>query len=278
MRILLAHNFYRTSAPSGEDVVFRNEHDLLERHGIEVIPYVVHNDNLDDRGLLRKIRIAAKTVWSGQSSESLRKLIASSRPDLVHFHNTFPQISPSAYAACRRAGVPVVQTLHNYRLICPGALLLRDGVPCESCVGSTLLHAVRHRCYRGSLPATATLAAMLAVNRRLGSYTDNVDRYIALTEFAASRLRAGGLPGERISVKPNFLPDDPQPGRGGGGYAVFVGRLSSEKGLHTLLRAWRHLPNLPLKILGDGPLRSQLEQQVASGRIPAGCRDQLTSM
>jgi glycosyltransferase involved in cell wall biosynthesis len=180
---------------------------------------------------------------------------------LAHFHNTFPLISPSAYAACQDNAVPVVQTLHNYRFICPGALLMRDGHPCEDCVGTSLLPALRHRCYRGSLPATGAVVWMLSSNRLRGAYQNLVNRYIALTNFAAGRLIAGGLPESRMQVKANFLPNAPEMGLGGGNYAVYVGRLSEEKGVRTLLDAWRHVDGFPLKILGDGPLRHELEGQ-----------------
>ncbi len=261
MRVLLGHDFYRSSAPSGEDAVFRAERALLERSGVEVIPFERFNDDIDDSSLGKRVRIALDTAWSERAYAELRKVIAQTRPDVAHFHNTFPVISPSAYAACQDEGVPVVQTLHNYRLICPGALLMRNGEPCEDCVGHSLLPALRHRCYRGSLPATAALVWMLASNRRRGTYRRMVNRYVALTRFAAIKLAQGGLPQERIAVKPNFLADAPTPGSGDGGYAVFIGRLSEEKGIHTLVRAWKWVRGLPLKVAGDGPLRSQLEAQ-----------------
>jgi glycosyltransferase involved in cell wall biosynthesis len=182
---------------------------------------------------------------------------------VAHFHNTFPLISPSAYAACQDNGVPVVQTLHNYRLICANALLLREGRPCEACVGTSLLPALRYRCYRGSLPATGAVVWMLARNRRRGTYRRLVDRYIALTHFAAGRLIAGGLPAERMTVKPNFLDAPPIGAETRENFAVYVGRLSAEKGVRTLLEAWRHVPSLPLKIAGEGPLRAEVTDAAA---------------
>jgi glycosyltransferase involved in cell wall biosynthesis len=259
MRVLLGHDYYRSSAPSGEDAVFHTERALLERSGMEVIPFERFNDDIDDSTLGQRMRIALDAAWSGATYRAVRELIAKTRPDVAHFHNTFPVISPSAYAACQDEGVPVVQTLHNYRLICPGALLMRDGTPCEDCIGRSLLPALRHRCYRGSLPATAALVWMLASNRRRGSYHQLVNRYVALTRFAAAKLAQGGLPERRIVVKPNFLADVPAPGAGDGAYAVFVGRLSEEKGIHTLVRAWRQVRGLTLKVAGDGPLRGRLE-------------------
>lgn len=261
MRVLLGHDYYRSSAPSGEDAAFCTERALLERNGFEVITFERFNDDIDDSTLANRIKVALNAAWSDTTYWSLRELIGKTRPHVAHFHNTFPLISPSAYAACQDAGVPVVQTLHNYRLICPGALLMRDGAPCEDCVGASLLPALRHRCYRGSLPATASVVWMLARNRLRGSYQRLVNRYVALTRFAATSLVRGGLPRHRIVVKPNFMTDVPAPGKGDGGYAVFVGRLSEEKGIHTLARAWRQVRGVRLKVAGDGPLRKQLEAQ-----------------
>jgi len=267
MRILLAHDYYRSSAPSGEDAVFRNERALLEKNRIEVIPFERFNDDIDDSTLSDRLRLAGDGAWSKRTHGELSEVIRRTRPDLAHFHNTFPLISPSAYAACQDNGVPVVQTLHNYRLICPGALLMRDGHPCEDCVGTSLLSALRYRCYRGSLPATGAVVWMLSRNRLQGTYRTLVNRYIALTKFAAGRLVAGGLPESRMEVKANFLPDAPAMGFGGGNYAVYVGRLSEEKGVRTLLEAWRYVEGFPLKILGDGPLRHELEEQTRRGAL-----------
>ncbi len=269
MKILLAHNFYRSSAPSGEDAVYRNERDLLESH-FDVVRFERFNDDLDDSTAWKKIALALSGAWSRSTYADLSALIQRERPDVAHFHNTFPQITPSAWAACRDNGVPVVQTLHNYRYVCPGALLQREGEPCEDCLGGNLGHALRHRCYRDSLAATAAQSWMITRNRWNGSFRNNVDRYIALTGFAADRLSKGGLPRERIVVKPNFLPEIPPVGDGAGGYVIYTGRLSAEKGVRTLLRAWRRLePSTPLKLAGDGPLRAELEQYARRHDIDA---------
>jgi glycosyltransferase involved in cell wall biosynthesis len=268
MRILLGHNAYRSGAPSGEDAVFRNERVLLESKGHEVVCYERFNDTIDESGLSRKIKLALSGAWSPESYAEVSRIIAQCKPDIAHFHNTFPLISPSAYGACQDHGVPVVQTLHNYRLICPGALLQREGKPCEDCVGRSLLPALIHRCYRHSLPATGALVWMLARNRWHRTYQTLVNRYIALTRFSADRLIAGGLPGERIMVKPNFIPSTPEPGRGAGYYAAYVGRLSSEKGVHTLLEAWAGMGDFPLKIVGSGDLQDDLVKIAEDRGLP----------
>ena len=261
MKVLLAHDYYRSGAPSGEDIVFRNEQALLDSNGVEVIRYECFNDDINVSTLGDRLRVALEGAWSKRTYRHFFELIRRKRPDVAHFHNTFPLISPSAYAACRDNGVPVIQTLHNYRLICASAILQRDGHPCEDCVGTSLMPALWHRCYRNSLMATGALVWMLYRNRSRGSYQNLVNQYIALTHFAAGRLIAGGLPKERIAVKPNFLPDAPEAGRGDGGYAVYVGRLSEEKGVRNLLAAWKYVSGQTLKILGDGPLRGELEKQ-----------------
>ncbi len=260
MKILLAHTFYRSSAPSGEDAVYLNERKLLEEH-FDVIRFEKFNDDLDDSSLGKQVGLALSGAWSKASYQELSSLIKQTRPDLTHFHNTFPQITPSAWAACQDQGVPVVQTLHNFRYICPAALLQRDGKPCEDCIEGSLVNALKHRCYRNSIPATSAQVWTIIRNRWNGSFQNNVDRYIALTEFAASRLAAGGLPRDKIAVKPNFLLDTPGVGNGKGSYVIYTGRLSEEKGIQTLLKAWRKMDTtLTLKLAGDGPLRQQLEQ------------------
>jgi glycosyltransferase involved in cell wall biosynthesis len=180
----------------------------------------------------------------------------------MHCTNTFPLISPSAYYAARSQGVAVVQSLRNYRQLCPGGLLLRDSAVCEDCLGKWFAApAVRHGCYRGSRMASAVVAGMTTWHRMLGTWSSAVDLYFTLTEFAKSRFVAAGWPAEKIVVKPNFIDPDPGIGSGDGGYAVFVGRLSPEKGVGTLLEAWRKLESpLPLKIIGQGPLAEEVQR------------------
>lgn len=261
MRVLLVHSRYRR--PGGEDVAYDAERELLRRHGHEVREYVDHNDRVAGIG---PVRLAAGTVWSRQSRRRIAAALRAACPDVVHFHNTFPLISPSGYAACRAEGVPVVQTLANYRLLCPGANLVRDGRPCEACVGRAVpWPGVVHRCYRSSGAATAAVASMIAVHRFLGTWVRMVDVFVAPTAFAARKFVEGGLPAERVRVKPNFVDPDPGPGRHEGGFALFAGRLSKEKGVETLLRAWGRLGREapPLKVVGAGPL-----ERAAPGGAP----------
>jgi glycosyltransferase involved in cell wall biosynthesis len=259
MKVLLVHNHYRTSAPSGEDAVAENERNLLEENGVVVVPYEKFNDDVDDSSFLKRIRLGLGYAWSRRTYSEVSLLIRQTHPEIAHLHSIHPQISPSVYAACQDMEVPVVHTLHNYRYVCPGALLQRDGRPCEECVGRLPFNALRYRCYRDSLAATGSIFWMISYNRLRGTFTKQVNRYIALTEFAASRLESGGLPADRIEVKPNFLSVASSVVKERQNYAVYVGRLSEEKGVKTLLTAWSSVIGLPLKVLGDGPLRAELE-------------------
>ncbi|OLB93901.1 MAG: glycosyl transferase family 1 [Candidatus Rokubacteria bacterium 13_1_40CM_68_15] len=259
MRILVVHNYYQEAG--GEDEVFRAEVALLREHGHEVSTLTTENGAVHG---LRSLLAARDAVWSVGFQRRLRECLRQTRPDVVHFHNTFFRVSPAAYYACRDAGVPVVQTLHNYRLVCPSATFYRGGRACEDCIGRTVaLPGIRHGCYRSSRGQTAVVAGMLTAHRWLGTWQQSVDAYIAMTEFARAKFIAGGLPAEKIAIKPNFCPVDPGIGHGAGGYALFVGRLSPEKGVETLMSAWRRLGGtVPLYVVGDGPLGPVVEEFV----------------
>jgi glycosyltransferase involved in cell wall biosynthesis len=258
MKILQVHNFYQN--PGGEDQVFAAEYDLLTSHGHKVIRYEADNARITQ---ISGMTAALDTFWNQETYRSIRRLLRQERPEVVHSHNTFPLISPSLYYAAARERVPVVQTLHNYRLICPGANLFRGGHICQQCVGSVLPYrAVLHRCYRNSTAASTVTAAMLAAHRAAGTWKNNVHTYIAMSAFAKSKFVEGGLPSEHIAIKPNFLPSDPGAGPGDGDYLLFAGRLTEEKGISTLIDAWQQVhTDLRLKIAGQGPLSETCRQR-----------------
>ena len=264
MNVFIAHNFYQQ--PGGEDQAVAAEVAMLRDRGHDVVQYFVHNEVINQ---MDRMQLAARTLWNPQTYENLRDLFRTHKPQIAHFHNTFPLISPAAYYAAKAENVRVVQTLHNFRLLCGNALLFRDGIICEDCVGRTLpWPGVMHGCYRGSRMATGVVAAMLSAHRAIGTWRNAVDVYVALTEGQRRKLIQGGLPGDRVTIKPNFVYPDPGPGSGYGGYGLFVGRLSTEKGIDTLVEAWRLLEGeVPLQIVGDGPELPLVQRAAAA--LPA---------
>lgn len=253
LRVLVAHGEYQQRG--GEDAVVEAEVALLRANGHAVHEY--RRNNLDVTGLGR-VALAAQTVWSARTTREFNALMASFRPDVLHVHNTLPLISPSIYWAAHRAGVPVVQTLHNFRLLCPQALLLREGKVCEDCVGKLPWRGAVHGCYRGSMAQTTVLAGMLALHRAIGTWQHKVTRYIALNAFCRDKFIEGGLPADKIVVKPNFvdLPAPPETAREG---FLFVGRLSQEKGVAVLADALARVPQARLHVAGTGPEQSRLD-------------------
>jgi glycosyltransferase involved in cell wall biosynthesis len=260
MKVMMVHNTYQQAG--GEDIVFESEKHLLERNGHEVIPYVRSNTELRNASLADWIAVVPRMVWSSKTRHEFAVELDSGRPDIVHIHNTFMVISPSIYSACTERGVPIVQTLHNFRLLCPSADFFRDGRVCEACVDHTLLRSIQYGCYRNSRGATAGVAAMLAFHRALDTWRTSVSRFIALTEFAKDKFIASGFSPDRFVVKPNFTDRDPGERVRVGDYAVFVGRLAETKGVRVLLDAWKKLSvQYPLQIVGEGPERPALEAQ-----------------
>ena len=263
--ILLVQNHYLLEG--GEDRVFRMERRLLEERGHRVLTYTRHNEELQR---IPAWRAALDTLWNGRAARELEALVRAQGIQVVHFHNTFPRISPAAYRAVRRGGAATVQTLHNQRLLCANAFLFRNGRPCQRCLGARLpLPALRHRCYRSSLSSTAVVVLMQFLHRILGTWMLEVDAYISLTEGARTRFTESLLPPDKVHVLGNFLPTEsaasPVPPQGP---ALFLGRLEEAKGLRTLLRVWERDGDrlMPLVIAGNGPLAGEV--RAASAKNP----------
>ncbi|MGK0701216.1 glycosyltransferase family 4 protein [Priestia flexa] len=260
MKILVIHNYYQISG--GEDRVLEEEVKLLTSNGVEVVKYFISNKEVNLKGPVNKIKLGINTVWSKQKYKEIKSLIKKVNPDLVHLHNTFPLLSPSVYYACKFMGKPVVQTLHNYRLGCPGAMLLRNNEICEKCISGSLLNSVKYGCYRNSRVQTIPLSTMLYTHRFLNTWNNKVDKYIALTNFAKEKFIEIGLNKDKITVKPNFMEQHTEGRLKKDDEITFVGRISKEKGLHLLLAAWSKVGsevNTKLNVIGDGPLRKELE-------------------
>jgi len=257
MRVLIGHNHYKI--PGGEDAVFKAEHTLLQEMGEDVTLYTRHNKEIDEGHFLQKINMLRELSWSKRSYREVRSLIKKFKPHIAHFHNIFFLLTPSVYAACKDEGVPVVQSQHNFRLFCSNGLFYRDHNVCEDCLNKSLWQGVFHRCFRQSTLLTAAIATMLMKHWKKGTWTNMVDTYVTATQFSRQKLIAGGIPDDKIVVKPHFQPKSVTMAEDRG-YALYVGRLSEEKGVDVLIKAWSLGVGTPLKIIGQGPLDQTLRK------------------
>jgi glycosyltransferase involved in cell wall biosynthesis len=257
LRIVVCHNYYQQRG--GEDQVFEDEVALLSSHGHEVIPFTRRSGPVHG---LETISAAAGTIWNRSAANELAEIVTNEHIDIVHFHNWLPLISLAAPIAARGAGAATVQSIQNYRFACPKGTFFRDGEICESCLGKQIpWPAVQHGCYRDSRASSALVATALTTHRMKGTMSGSIDAYVAASRFTAEKVVVAGLPADRIKIKPNFLAPDPGIGSGSGGFAMYLGRLSPEKGIATLLKGWREVPGgFPLKIAGTGPLQGIVEQ------------------
>ncbi|KQY82887.1 glycosyltransferase [Pelomonas sp. Root1444] len=248
LRVLVCHNRYQLRG--GEDSVCESEVELLRQYGHDVQMFERSNAGIDTGS--PKFAAAAEAIWSSDSARDFEKKLEEFRPHVVHVHNTFAKISPSIYWAASRAHVAVVQTLHNFRLLCPQAMFLRDGKVCEDCLGKLPWRGAVRGCYRGSVAQSTVLASMVTAHRMIGTWQSKVTRYIALNEFCRQKFIEGGLPADRIVIKPNFVDFEAPPTGAREGF-LFVGRLSLEKGIDTLVSAAQQVGGLHLRVAGTGP-------------------------
>ena len=277
MNVLMAHKFYYEKA-GAEAYVFRLTR-LLEAAGHTVIPFAMeHPQNLASpyskyfvsrvefrgrRNLLTDVGRAARVIWSREAESKLAALLRDVKIDVAHLHNIAHQMSPSILTPLARARVPIVQTMHDYKLLCPVYTFRSKGEVCERCKGGHYWNAVSRRCNADSLPLSLTSATEAAVHRGLHSY-GKVHVFHCPALFVMAKMLEHGVPRDRLAFVPHFVDAASYaPAFGGGGYALFAGRLSEEKGLFTLLEAHRLTPGLRLVIAGDGPLRAALEERVA---------------
>jgi exopolysaccharide biosynthesis WecB/TagA/CpsF family protein len=272
MKILLVHNYYGSSAPSGENTVYAAERELLRQHGHTVIEFTRHSDGIINRGIVGKIQGASATPWNPFSKRALRFVLEKEQPEIMHVHNTFPLLSPSIFHATQGLKTATVLTLHNYRTFCAAGIPMHDGHSCTECLDAqSVSPAIKYGCYRKNRVATLPLATMIALHRRVKTWEGHVDAFVALSDFQRDKMAKAGLPKANIHIKPPFYPNPPSPlaWEERESKVIFIGRLGSEKGIHILLDAWRLWGNAApqLEIIGDGPERVRLQESVKGNGI-----------
>ncbi len=266
MKILAIHNFHRKGSASGDDQVFKSETALLEEHGHKVIRYTVCNDEFDNSSNLKKVVSALGMLWSFKNYKSVEKLIKRTRPDIVHVHTFFPLLSPSILFAAKRCGIPVVATLHDTRFICPCATSLRGTKLCNKCGDGHYLRMVRYGCFKGSKAQSLLVSAIFKYHRIRKSFYRQIDKYICLNDNQIKLLKNIGFDEHKIVKKYNFVPDAEaslKPVKAEGipdRYVVFYGRIGEEKGIRILMKIWDKFNDIPLVVMGGGPLEDEFAQ------------------
>ena len=267
MKILVCHNAYQLKG--GEDQVVAAETELLKLKGHEVVTWLVTNDVI--QGAVSKLKAGFQAAYNKESYRQMQGLLDQHQPDLVHVHNFFPLLSPAIYDAVQEAGIPIVQTLHNYRLFCANGLMLRDNKPCEICLTQSPLNGIKYSCYRDSKVQSAAVVNMIWQHRRKQTFLKKVNRFIVLSTFSKKKFEAYGLPPDKLSIKGNFLIDNlPQQAVSRNNNVLFVGRLSEEKGVHILTEVAKAMPEAQFDVVGNGPLAhlfSTLPNVVSHGRL-----------
>ncbi len=272
MKILLVHNFYGSTAPSGENTAYTAEVNLLRNHGHSVAEFTRDSDEILDQGFYGKLKGAAGTVWNPFSLHAFNQTLAEITPDVVHVHNTFPLLSPSIFYASREPRLPIVMTLHNYRIGCSAGTAMRMNRPCTLCLDEkSVLPALHYGCYRDSRLATLPVSAMIAFHTAKNTWQKNVDAFVTLTDFQRQQMVHFGLPEDALFVKPHFLEHPPKPvsWKDREEKAVFIGRLYEAKGIHILIDAWKQWgKDAPhLEVIGDGPMKGELLRSVQKSKV-----------
>ena len=256
MKVLQVHNFYRIRG--GECSVVHAEKALLESRSIKVVPYYRDSRDIDDWGFLSKTGMLLDITYSRSVAADLESVVRYERPDVAHIHNVFPLLTPSVYRTLKRCGVPVVQTVHNFRMLCPNGQFYVRGRICETCQEKGFFAAIKKRCMQDSFLISTAYAAAIARAWKNGIFPNDTDIYIALNNFFAKKLIQYGVDESRIRTLGNFVSGMREAVPEKGNYVLYLGRLSREKGLHTLLRAWESVDGVVLKIAGSGPLENEV--------------------
>ena len=265
MKILVVHNFHRSGSASGDDQVFKSETALLESRGHEVIKYTVSNDEFDNSGALGKILSAVGMLWSSKNYKAVKKVICETKPDLMHIHTFFPLLSPSVLYAAKKCGVKVVATLHDTRFVCPCATSLNGTTLCNKCGDGRYLRMAKYGCFKGSRAQSLVVAFIFKFHRILKTFYKQIDKYICLNENQIRLLKEIGFDEKKIVKKYNFVPDaeanlkpekvDFLPER----YVTFYGRIGEEKGIRVLTKIWDKIDDIPLVVMGGGPLEDEFK-------------------
>ena len=266
MKILLIHNYYQEYG--GEDREYENEVELLRKRGHDVVEFTANNTMASEFSFGQWLTLPKNIIWSRETMKNLRAVLEREKPDIAHIHNTFFILSLSVYSVCKEFGIPIVQTIQNFRMFCASANFLRKEFICEDCAKAQFaLPSIIHRCYHNSFPKTAAVASMISFHRSRKTWDAYVTLFIVVTEFIKNKFIEYGLDAHKLIIKPNFVEEDSGEGKRSGGYALFVGRLHEEKGVKTLLDACAKVKHIPVKLVGDGPLYDYLCERVAANEI-----------
>ncbi len=270
MKILVVHNYYREAG--GERVSLSAQVSLLQSRGHDVIQFTRNSSEIDEYNIFRKVKFFQETVFSSQTYRDITAIIKENKPQIAHIHNVFPLISPSVYLALHNHNIPIVQTIYNFRFLCPNGLFYTNGQICEKCILGNTFHAIRFRCFRNSRSLSALYGLTIALHRKVGTF-DLIKAFVVPAEFTGQKLIEGGIATkENMHTIKYILPKNVPQMRVGNLSKekvdfVFIGRLSREKGIWTLLHAFRKIKGVTLKILGDGPLIVSIQSWLQQNHI-----------